>query len=193
MEHQVVEIAQAVELRSTNPKVIGSSPTLDNKIFHSFFFFSNSDDCVWFIIVLSCSPQVLDVAAVRHSRITHVNTAVNYLEHSKNFTFTLKNTTKPGASGMQCYIHDILCIIIIFEPTCANARWAHMHRFLSGYGHFYAASSNITWILWKHALKILLFSLVLFLYLTLFLSFFFEPTCANAQWAHMHRFLSVCH
>ena len=36
MDHQVVEIAQSVEHRSTNPKVMGSIPTLANKIFHSF-------------------------------------------------------------------------------------------------------------------------------------------------------------
>ena len=36
MDHQGVEIAQLVEHRSTNPKVVSSIPTLANEIFHSF-------------------------------------------------------------------------------------------------------------------------------------------------------------
>ena len=36
MDHKVFEIAQSVEHRSTNPKVVGLIPTLAKKIFHSF-------------------------------------------------------------------------------------------------------------------------------------------------------------
>ncbi len=36
MDHQVVEITQLLELKSTNPKVLASIPNLANKIIHSF-------------------------------------------------------------------------------------------------------------------------------------------------------------
>ncbi len=36
LDHQVALIAQSVEHRSTNPRVVGSIPTQVNKIFQSF-------------------------------------------------------------------------------------------------------------------------------------------------------------
>ncbi len=36
LDYQVALIAQLVELRSTNPRVVGSIPTQINKIFQSF-------------------------------------------------------------------------------------------------------------------------------------------------------------
>ncbi len=45
VDHQVVEIGQSVEHRSTNPKVVGSIPTLANEIFHYYADFLRANTC----------------------------------------------------------------------------------------------------------------------------------------------------